>query len=334
MHRQFQDVQKTFFCSILNREPLVILTAQQTRTGPLGAARFMAEHLKDTVALFVVARWWSLATGGAIEALVREYREHTRRYPAHHFLFLCNDDLELQLALRAGVPAALGPTNALVDEKIFTIQADVRAEYDSVYVAQMFPYKNHYLCQALRRPAFIYTKMAGIEEEYFRYVQRINPTAVYLNHLESPTGEYKRFTPAEVATALNSAAIGLCLSWLEGGMYASMEYMLCGRPVVTIPSVGGRELFYSEDYWIRCDSNPPAVGRAITDLLARSIPPSQIREDILGKQRKYRAALFDAIDGFVQQKTSWRGLSWERIYFNKLLEKYDSESLLGVLSQA
>jgi glycosyltransferase involved in cell wall biosynthesis len=38
-----------------------------------------------------------------------------------------------------------------------------------------------------------------------------------------------------------------------------MEYMLCGTPVVSTPSTGGRDVFFTPENSIIRDDNPKAV---------------------------------------------------------------------------
>jgi glycosyltransferase involved in cell wall biosynthesis len=47
-----------------------------------------------------------------------------------------------------------------------------------------------------------------------------------------------------VNQGLARAVVGLCLSTVEGSNYASMEYMLAGLPIVSTPSIGGREVYF------------------------------------------------------------------------------------------
>ncbi|WP_164127899.1 glycosyltransferase, partial [Stenotrophomonas maltophilia] len=59
-----------------------------------------------------------------------------------------------------------------------------------------------------------------------------------------------RLTPEAVNRVYNQAAVGLCLSAVEGAMCASMEYLMAGLPVVSTPSVGGRDVYFDPDYCI------------------------------------------------------------------------------------
>ena len=47
--------------------------------------------------------------------------------------------------------------------------------------------------------------------------------------------------------------VGLCLSKSEGAMFASIEYLLCGLPIVSTKSVGGRDIFFTDENCIIAD---------------------------------------------------------------------------------
>ncbi len=79
------------------------------------------------------------------------------------------------------------------------------------------------------------------------------------------------------------AAVGLCLSEVEGAMASSMEYMLAGLPIVSTPSRGGRDFYFDPDYCLFVDPNPRAVREAVESLRARNIPRDYVRARTLAK---------------------------------------------------
>ena len=109
-----------------------------------------------------------------------------------------------------------------------------------------------------------------------------------------------RLPPEGVNAALNRAAVGLCLSSVEGSNYASMEYMLAGLPVVSTPSVGGREIYFDHEYCTICDPDPVAVRDAVEAFKARNIPRHYIRARTLAKiepeRRRFLALVDDLSD--------------------------------------
>ena len=53
--------------------------------------------------------------------------------------------------------------------------------------------------------------------------------------------------------------------------------MLAGLPIVTTPSVGGRDVYFDPDYCLTVAPEPDAVAAAVQALRARRIPRSHIR---------------------------------------------------------
>ncbi|MFI5322346.1 MAG: hypothetical protein ACHQ6U_02155 [Thermodesulfobacteriota bacterium] len=74
---------------------------------------------------------------------------------------------------------------------------------------------------------------------------------------------YRVLTPEEMADALNRCMVGLCLSAEECGMYASVQYMLCGLPVVSTRSKGGRDEFFYDRYVKIVDDDSKAVRKGV-----------------------------------------------------------------------
>jgi glycosyltransferase involved in cell wall biosynthesis len=125
--------------------------------------------------------------------------------------------------------------------------------------------------------------------------------------------------PAEVNLHLNQSRVGLILSSLEGGNYASMQYLLCGLPVVTTRNRGGRDSFFHEDYVIWADDNPTSVAQAVSELISRDLDPMQIRAATLDRINKHRRVFQSWVQSAVAPHTAPH---WETYFFHKLLGKH------------
>lgn len=66
-------------------------------------------------------------------------------------------------------------------------------------------------------------------------------------------------------------------------MYASIEYLLAGLPIVSTPSRGGRDVFFDPDYCVIAEPTPRSVREAVTALGARDIPRAYVRSRTLAK---------------------------------------------------
>ena len=89
--------------------------------------------------------------------------------------------------------------------------------------------------------------------------------------------------------------LGFVFRTLKVRTMRSVEYMLAGLPVVSTPSVGGREIYFDHEYCTICDPDPAAVRDAV-EALRRAIfraiyPRSYARQD-----RARAAAFLSLID--------------------------------------
>jgi glycosyltransferase involved in cell wall biosynthesis len=74
-------------------------------------------------------------------------------------------------------------------------------------------------------------------------------------------------------------------------MFASIEYLLCGLPVVTTRNSGGRDVFFDPEYVETVDDDSEAVNRGVLNLIARAPNASLIRAKTLLKMEEHRQRL-------------------------------------------
>src|SRR5262249_24334360 len=142
--------------------------------------------------------------------------------------------------------------NAFVNESIFEI-ADGKKSYDAVYNARYLTYKRHDLAKQVDNLLLILTTPT---EEQVLEVKKLLPQSTIANEQD---GKVDHLSARAVSIELNKARCGLCLSKVEGAMFASIEYLLCGLPIVTTANVGGRNWYFSNEYVKFCDDNADAV---------------------------------------------------------------------------
>jgi glycosyltransferase involved in cell wall biosynthesis len=125
----------------------------------------------------------------------------------------------------------------------------------------------------------------------------------------------------EMYNYINQAKVGLCLSADEGAMYASAEYLLCGLPVVSTRSIGGRDTFFDDEYVKIVDDTPEAVSEGVREMICRNINPYYIREKTIEKMKSHRGAFIAMIQAIYDKEGVKRHFSeeWSKIFVNKLL---------------
>jgi Glycosyl transferases group 1 len=189
---------------------------------------------------------------------------------------------------------------------------DASCEFDAIYNAQLRLWKRHELTMAIERCAFVFhrgsagTDIIEGEQEILRRHSQF-PGHVFLNAFDKQ-GVPIRLPPADVNAALNRASVGLCLSAIEGAMFAGTEYLVAGLPVVTTPSVGGRDVYFDPDYCLTVPPDPAAVAAAVQALKARGIPRDHIRTKTLQRIEADRRRFLEFLNRLLAEAGSRRRL--------------------------
>ncbi|MFZ6763136.1 glycosyltransferase [Pseudoroseomonas sp. WGS1072] len=110
-----------------------------------------------------------------------------------------------------------------------------------------------------------------------------------------PAGIVRNQPPERVVALLNSSEVGLILSAAEGACYASLEYLLCGLPVVSTPSLGGRDAFYDAANAIIVEPKAEAVrdgvALALRQLREGEMDREAIRREAVARMAGFRRVL-------------------------------------------
>ena len=165
-----------------------------------------------------------------------------------------------------------------------------RPRFDAVLNARSRPYKNHWAAVDVDNLAVI--DMLGAKPEIAcRY------------HNRAP------LDLTAVAGVLQQSGVGLALSFIEGACLASLEYLLCGLPVVSTHSRGGRDTWYDDENCIRvgpedactrqgacdrrglCEEVAAAVRHWCDKLEAGQVDSARIRARALAVNRRFARRL-------------------------------------------
>jgi glycosyltransferase involved in cell wall biosynthesis len=79
----------------------------------------------------------------------------------------------------------------------------------------------------------------------------------------APALHLRNVTREKVCSVISSSHVGLILSEVEGQCHAAVEYLLCGLPVVSTPSFGGRDEFFDNYGSLICPADENAVFSAV-----------------------------------------------------------------------
>lgn len=307
---------------ILSKDPIIIITAWSfwDHTG-----KIFSENFKSKKVYFIFLIWWSLESEFMVKGIKNTLREHKKRYPKHNVIFLCNSEGEYKIFRKFNLPCLFCNHNALIDEKIFTIIPKEKKRYNAVYNAQMAWFKRHYLASKIEKLALI-TYFDGVKSSdlYCNIIKKVLSDAIWMNK-PSLNSKNRHLSPVEVSRYLNRARVGLCLSAKEGTMYASTEYLLCGLPVVSTRSIGGRDVFFDKEYVKIVNKDRASVKEGVDELIEQKISPNNIRMKTLKIIGLHRKRFID----LVQQIYDKEGINknfqneWKKVFIDKMWKWQD-----------
>ncbi len=222
------------------------------------------------------------------EAAYRTMRGMIRTFAldAERVSVLCNTLAQVAIAQDCGLKADFCNKNAFIDEQLFRIQP-IQKCFDAVSNARLVKQKRVHLARLVENLAII----RGHELELAEYDDPERIPHAYLSR--------GLLTAREVVRVLSASRVGLALSSAEGACQASSEYLLCGLPVVSTPSTGGRDIWYGEHNSLVCEPTPEAVRDAVRHLIRRlttgEIDPHRIREHHLAQAQEHRRRFVDVL---------------------------------------
>jgi glycosyltransferase involved in cell wall biosynthesis len=294
--------------AILSTHPIISYSGS-VPSAPLGLASLVGKHQDRVPAWFLISPTWSVETNREAKIKRRFAVLHRLRNRRHRLVFMCNTPEEAALLNELGEAAVFHNKTSSTSETIFKPLEGVAVEFDAIYNAQLAPWKRHELTLAIERCAFIfYRDLIGSstqESEAVLFARHATHglAHVFINPIDS-NGMPIRLTASEVNRHLNRASVGLCLSETEGAMFASMEYLLAGLPIVTTPSRGGRHVYFDEEYCITAAPDPRSIAEAVTALKKRNIPRNYIRARTLKRVSQDRARFIDLVNAIFEEQGS------------------------------
>lgn len=299
---------------LISRKPYIFMSSYPgSRRHPLGFLYLLALSL-----IFKRVYWIFICTWTVNERSARWTYMHIRRFRKlffkHQVIILANTEYENELLRRYGVWSVFCNHNALIDEKVF-YPTGAQKTFRAIYDARVLPYKRHYLASKVDDLALIGFLGRGEGDPEIKSKLK---NGSWLN--ETQSGEFEYFKAEKVSEFLNLSKIGLCLSSEEGAMYASIQYLLVGLPVVTTYNLGGRDEFFDPEYVEWVEDNPKAVEAGVEKLIKRNIDPHYIRSRTLEKIVDHRRRFIALIQSIYDKNNILRDFEseWPKIFFNKM----------------
>ncbi len=263
---------------IISEDPLVILGTPVWQIIP-----YLPRGIKSN--LQIVLSWYRGNPRGLAKTAYLNYK-YALKYKNIDICWTTNtQDEEFRFRL-LGLKALFLNHNTFCSDFIFK-PASLAKEWDALYVASLSPYKRIDLLQGIDRLRIVARNPGNGQE----YLESLGVTAT-LNE-----GWIKR---KELCSIINQSYAGLALSKVEGAMYASTEYLLCGIPVISTPSKGGRDVWFTPNNHVLVEPNPKSVKDAIERVkrggFSQELIARETRETMRRFREKYLNLLKDEFD--------------------------------------
>src|SRR5262245_29649636 len=217
---RFLDEFRHCISAVVSHDPPVLLVAIGGAR-PLWMVEALSKLLGDRPALFLLLIYWSVENPTTFEFLRRNAEGLRARSPKHSLVFLCNTIAEQTLLEEAQLEAIFVNHNQIVSEKTFRPLPGAAIEFDAVYNAKLARFKRHHLAGEIDSVLYVsyrcpidMSPSAG--RAYLRRTLERSPEHRFANPIVN--GLPAALTPDEVNEAYSRAAIGLCLSPVEGAM--------------------------------------------------------------------------------------------------------------------
>jgi glycosyltransferase involved in cell wall biosynthesis len=211
-------------------------------------------ELRDQKVYFLKNIYWSVESKFDTDRIQKWLKQ--RENPNHSFIWMANTQMEVDLLRSIGLNVFLIHQNSFVDPNLFHIKP-IPKVFSAVYNAALMPYKRIELASKVKDVALI---SRDREIEYYKSIIALGNI-----HLINKINDDKlQFLDRDKVNEVYAQAYcGLCLSAIEGAMYASLEYLLSGIPIVSTKSIGGRDYFFDRKNSIIVDDDPCEVAEAV-----------------------------------------------------------------------
>lgn len=267
-------------CTVFCRDPLVLAgyDTDFIKNAPAFLEVFSKKHAQFVHVFLQLG--WEHETQKNSEPFARQIKEIQAQSGRLKITILANSENEARVLSELGLHAVFCNQNAFVDESRYPALRRPK-KFDAIYVARLSPFKRHPLAAKINSLRLIGSKSWWIpgEEKYSDEILA-GPMkhAVWSPHVDA------KDIPEELA----AARCGLCLSEAEGAMFASIEYLLCGIPVVNTPNIGGRDELFPDFAVKTVPDTPEAVAEAVREFAEHAPEPERIRAATLDKMKPHR----------------------------------------------
>jgi glycosyltransferase involved in cell wall biosynthesis len=321
-------MNKQYFGTLLDANAGIVVLNDYVNLVPL--SKEIGKDLKRDIHI-ICGIWWSIELPKQLCKLIFIILRNRILYPKIKVSILCNTKREHQLLRLFRIDSVYCNHNCFIDENIFTISPGVRKKYDAVYNAVLSDFKRHDLvCDTGGKVAFITYKFGNAA--YKSYLDETLKNITWLNYSSGRAPVF--LDNGTVVKIYNESYTGLALSSVEGAMYASCEYLLCGVPVVSTASKGGRDVFFDDYNSIIAKAVPEQISLAVDELKAADKDAKLIRATAISRMNAHRQQFFKHVNKVLRSKGLHYDISdtWDTWFVNKLRNELNASDLLVQLN--
>jgi len=171
-------------------------------------------------------------------------------------------------------------TQSLHARENFFVPGSLPKSHDAVYAATLAPFKRIELARAIESIHFV----TYVTHQKSWDLHSFEP------RLSHATFNREFVSKEEVLLQYQQARVGLALSKSEGAMWASVEYLLCGLPIVTTPNRGGRDRYFDTKYVKWAQPDPGRIKEAVLSFVENPPDSEMIRSETISKMMADRLA--------------------------------------------
>jgi len=327
--------QQTALYSVISSEPAIFYISRSSQQSGHASLEPIFNYLHNRRTYFLQKWCWNMENTFEVKKVKQNEIQHISQYPKHKFIHLCNTLEEQEIFQKYKLNSVFCNQNCLIDEKIFKPVLSIPKIFDAIYDAKLTKFKRHYLAQKIDKIAFIYYYNPLEDVACYQEVKSLFSHAYYFNDALAENNKFI-LSPDTVNQCLNACKVGLCLSTIEGAMYASIQYLLCGLPIVSTKSKGGRDVFFDPEYTLIVEDNPEAVKEGVDELIRRNISPETIRIKVLDQIKQHRLVLISLIQSIYDQEGINKDfkMEWDQLFFNKFCKLQRPEETIKQLELA
>jgi len=151
--------------------------------------------------------------------------------------------------------------NTFINETLYFIEENIEKKFDIFVNSTFSPYKRLEFTKLINNIAYV----GRYPEDYDIKNINLNENVCFLNFKDNIfTKENHRWiNPEEINKISNKCLMGGIFSKIEGSCFSSGQYLLCGLPIISSKSIGGRDIWYNEKNMIYCEESPESVLKCI-----------------------------------------------------------------------